>query len=215
MPTKSNSRLIRITQAFLDLLLALGIVGCALLALWLLISPLAMAGGKKADVAVPVVIGSRSILPVVSVEITAPGQESIHSPCIVKARGELRFQTSSWSLHFASMLVYLIAVLVITSVVYLIRSVLREVAQGNPFGPKNAKRIRAIGLLFLLVGTLGPVVEHVVARMVLARIPTTDPVLSAPLSFESGPILTGLLILTLAQVWAYGSDIEREQALTI
>jgi hypothetical protein len=216
MPTTTNSRLTRTVRVYLDLVLALSLIGCTVLALWLLISPLAMAGGRtEADASIPVAIGSGSVRPVIPIESIAPGEESIHSPKIVSARGELRFHTSSWGLQFACNLGYLIAALVAMSVIYLIRGVLQEVAKGDPFGPKNAKRIRAIGFLFLLIGILGPIAEYVAARMVLARIPTADPVLSAPLYFKSETVLAGLLILILSQVWVYGSDLAREQALTI
>jgi hypothetical protein len=184
MPTPINYRLLRIVKVFLDLTFALSLVGCALLALFLLISPLTMAGGKMADVSVPVVIGSRSIRPVIPVEVTAGEQESISSLRIVDARGELRFETSSWSLHFVSMSLYLIAAFVALSIVYLLRGVLRDVAGDGSFGLKNAQRIRAIGFLFLFAGVLGPIVEHVAARIILARLPAVDPALSAPLSLS-------------------------------
>jgi len=100
-------------------------------------------------------------------------------------------------------------------VIYLIRSVLQEVAKGTPFGPKSAKRIRAIGLLFVLIGILGPIAEYVSARMVLARISTVDLALSPPLSLNSDAILAGSLIVILSQVWMYGSELADEQALTI
>jgi hypothetical protein len=164
---------------------------------------------------VPIVIGSRSVRPVISVAGAPLDNESIRSPKIVDARGELRFRTSRWGLQFVCNLGYLIGALFVMSVVYLIRKVLQEVAQGKPFGPKNANRIRGIGLLLVLIGVMGPIIEYAAARIVLSRIPAADPALSAPLSFRSDPVLAGLLIVVLAQIWAYGSALEREQALTI
>ena len=211
-----DSRLTKGVKVFLDVVLALGLVGCGTLALWLLASPLVMASGETAaEAAVPVVIGSRSVFPVISVSGAPLDNASIRSPKIIEARGELRFRTSSWGLQFVCNLGYLIGVLVVMSVVYLIRNVLQEVAKGEPFGQKNANRIRGIGLVYLLVSILRPIIEYAVARVVLARIPAADPALSAPLSFDSEPVLAGSLILIVAQIWAYGSALEREQALTI
>jgi hypothetical protein len=211
-----DSRLTKGVKVFLDLFLVLGLVGCGGLALWLLASPLVMAGGETtAEAAVPVVIGSHSVFPIISVSGAPLDSASIRSPKIVKARGELRFRTSSWGLQFVCNLGYLIGLLVVMSVVYLIRKVLQEVAKGEPFGQKNANRIRGIGLVVLLVGILGPIIEYAVARVVLARIPAADPALSAPLAFDSEPLLAGALILIIAQIWVYGSALEHEQALTI
>jgi hypothetical protein len=216
MLATGDSRLTKGVKVFLDLFLALGLVGCGVLALWLLVSPLFMAGGETvAEAAVAVVIGSRSVRPVVSVAGAPVENESIRSPKIVDARGELRFRTSRWDLQFVCNLGYLIGALVVMAVVYLIRKVLQEVAQGKPFGPKNVNRIRGIGLMLVLIGILRPIIEYASARIVLAGFPAADPALSAPLSFYSDPVLAGLLIVVLAQVWAYGSALEREQALTI
>lgn len=216
MSTIANSRLARAVRIWLDLALVVGLLACAVLAVWLLVSPLVMARNRtEMEAAIPVAIGSRSVRPVIPIEAIATQEDSIHSLRIVNARGELRFLTSSWGLQFACNLGYLIGALVAMYVIYLIRSVLQEVAKGTPFGPKSAKRIRAIGLLFVLIGILGPIAEYVSARMVLARISTVDLALSPPLSLNSDAILAGLLIVILSQVWMYGSELAHEQALTI
>jgi hypothetical protein len=216
MSTTTNSRLTRAVRVWLDLALVVGLLGCAVLAVWLLISPFIMASNRtEADAAISVAIGSRSVRPVIPIETIATQEDSIHSLRIVDARGELRFLTSSWGLQFACNLGYLIGALVAMYVIYLIRGVLQEVAKGTPFGPKSAKRIRAIGLLFVLIGILGPIAEYVSARMVLARISTVDLALSPPLSLNSDAILAGSLIVILSQVWMYGSELAHEQALTI
>jgi len=216
MSAITNSRLIGVVRVWLDLALVVGLLACAMLAVWLFISPFIMASsGTEADAAIPVAIGSRSVRPVIPIEAIATQEDSIHSLRIVNARGELRFLTASWGLQFACNLGYLIGALVAMYVIYLIRSVLQEVAKGTPFGPKSAKRIRAIGLLFVLIGILGPIAEYVSARMVLARISTVDLALSPPLSLNSDAILAGSLIVILSQVWMYGSELAHEQALTI
>ena len=215
MSTIANS-LARAVRIWLDLALVVGLLACAVLAVWLLVSPLVMARNRtEMEAAIPVAIGSRSVRPVIPIETMAAQEESIHSLRIVDARGELRFLTSSWGLQFACTLRYLIAALVAMSVIYLIRKVLQEMAKGTPFGPKSAKRIRAIGLLLLLIGILGPIADYVSARMVLARIYTENLALSAPLYFKSEAVLAGLLILILSQVWMYGAELAHEQALTI
>ena len=51
--------------------------------------------------------------------------------------------------------------------------------------------------------------------MILNQLPTAQPALSLPSPFRAEIILTSLLILILAQVWSYGLELERDQALTI
>ena len=216
MSTITNSRLIGVVRVWLDLALVVGLLACAMLAVWLFISPFIMAvSGTEADAAIPVAIGSRSVRPVIPIETLATPKDSIHSLRIVDARGELRFLTSSWGLQFACNLGYLIGALVAMYVIYLIRNVLQEVAKGTPFGPKSAKRVRAIGLLFLLIGILRPIAEYVSARLVLARISEVDLALSPPLSLNLDAVLAGLLIVVLSQVWMYGWELAHEQSLTI
>jgi hypothetical protein len=212
----TDSRLTRAIRVWLDLAFVLGLVACAGLAVWLLISPFVMAANRtEMDAAIPVAIGSRSVRPVLPVETLAEQEDTIHSLRIVDARGELRFVTSSWELQFTSNLGYLVGALIVLVVIYLVRSVLQEVAKGTPFGPTGAKRIRAIGLLFILLGILRPITEYITAHLVLARISTVSPALSPPLSLNLDAFLAGLLIVTVSQVWTYGAELAREQSLTI
>jgi hypothetical protein len=216
MSTIADSRLTRAIRVWIDLAFVLGLVACAGLAVWLLISPFIMAGSRTGmDAAIPVAIGSRSVRPVIPVETLPKQGDTIHSLQIVDARGELRFVTSSWELQFASNLAYLVGALVVVAVIYLVRSVLQEVTKGTPFGPTGAKRIRAIGLLFILISILRPITEYVTARLVLARISTVSPALSPPLSLSLDAFLAGLLILIVSQIWAYGAELAHEQSLTI
>jgi hypothetical protein len=216
MSAVADSRLTRVIRVWLDLVFVLGLVACAGLAAWLFISPFVMAGNRTGmDAAITVAIGSRSVRPVIPVETLAEQGDTIHSLQIVDARGELRFVTSSWELQFASNLAYLVGALVVVAVIYLVRSVLQEVTKGTPFGPTGAKRIRAIGLLFILISILRPITEYVTARLVLARISAVSPALSPPLNLNLDALLAGLLIVVVSQIWAYGTELAHEQSLTI
>jgi len=52
-------------------------------------------------------------------------------------------------------------------VVYVLRSVLESILQGNPFAPENAVLIRRMGYMVLLVGFLHPTIEYLSARAIL------------------------------------------------
>ena len=73
----------------------------------------------------------------------------------------------------------------------------------------SAKLLTVIGLdyIFYLLRT--------VLQAILNQLTFIEPALSLPKPFKVEVILASLLILILAQVWSYGLELEREQALTI
>lgn len=114
-----------------------------------------------------------------------------------------------------SNLAKLVTAIGLTYVFYLLRLVLQAILQEETFTAKNTERIRRIGYLVLLIGFLRPTVEYIAASVVLKQLTIIEPVLSLPSPFKVEVILGSLLILVLAQVWSYGLELEREQALTI
>lgn len=211
----SNSRLISAVIFWLNLAFGAVVIVTGLIALWLIISPLVMRGSAhEISAAVPVMVGDRTLHPIIPVE--APlARDTAYTLSVVDARGELRFLTTSWELQFYSYASYLIAGLIILSILYLIRDVVRNVAEGNPFKQKSAINIRRIGGLLALSGIVAPVVEYVCARMLLNQLQPTTPSLSPPFTFELDIILAGLLIVIISQVWMYGAELEYEQSLTV
>jgi len=97
----------------------------------------------------------------------------------------------------------------------LLRTVLRDILRGDIFTPQNSERVRRIGYFVLLVGLLRPTVEYLAANEIFNQLPLIEPALSLPSPFKVEVILTSLLIVILAQVWSYGLQLERDQALTI
>jgi lipoprotein signal peptidase len=209
----------RAVKVWLDIVFVLGIAAIALLAGWLVLSPFIMAASDKpADVAVPVAIGTRSIVPVLSLRPAEPesgAAADVTRPRLVKGRGELRLETTSWGLQFVTNLGYLIAVVVGLYVVYLLRRIVATVLAGDPFAASNAFRFRLIGLILIGAGVIGPIVEYLAARIVLSRITIENVALSPPFNLSPDPIVGGLLVLALATVFERGSQLERDQSLTI
>ena len=106
-------------------------------------------------------------------------------------------------------------VFLIVLVFVLLRNLLRDVERGTPFTPINGKRIRMLGVLFLVVGVLAPAIEFAAAYLVLSNAVTSSPDLSPHLNFTTDVIFAGLLLLVLSQVWIRGSELEEDQALTV
>jgi hypothetical protein len=215
MPT-SGSRLARGLRVWFDVVLVLSGLAMGLLALWLVISPLAMAGGaRESEAAVAVAVGAGPLRPVLPVRLTTSQEGLFSTPRLVRGRGQLRFSTSNWRLQFLTNVSLLIGALVALYGVLLVRNPLRDVGAGQPFGPTNARRLRILGVLFLVVGVLRPAVEYALGSLVLSRIVSVEPVLSPPLAFQRDAIVAGLLLLVLAQVWRHGSELEEDQSLTV
>lgn len=67
----------------------------------------------------------------------------------------------------------------------------------------------------MILGFVIPTADCIAAKELLKRLPGTFPELSLPSPFKIEIILASLLILLLAQVWSYGLELVRDQALTI
>ena len=215
MSPTMNLRLALFVKKLLDILFGLLIISSALLLLWMLISPLFIARGAiRGSASAQVVIGSGSE-PQFELAFAGP-MDAVKSPTYLEeAHGVLRVETTRWGLVFVSNIAKLLTLIGITYLIFLLRSVLQAILQGTPFAPENGVRIRRIGYLGLLITLLHPIVQYIAANEILNQLPVADPVLSPGSPFQVELILASLLILILAQVWSYGWDLEREQALTI
>ncbi|KPJ90919.1 MAG: hypothetical protein AMS18_09755 [Gemmatimonas sp. SG8_17] len=206
----------RVVKLWLDVSLVLGGIFWCFLSLWLLLSPLVMSDSStSADGVVQVAIGSGSLRPVLSLSGTGSGNARVDSLRIVDGRGELRFKTTTWWLHFVSAVRMLLGTFAVLFVIYLLRNIVVTVTAGRPFTVVNVQRIRLMGLFLLVGGVVVPLVEYLTARIILGQIILEGISVSPPFDLNGGVILGGLLILVLATVFEYGSRLETDQSLTI
>jgi lipoprotein signal peptidase len=205
----------RTAKVWLDIAFFLAAAAGIGLALWLVVSPLVLRGGQVGDITIPVAVGSGSLRPTLTVEVDTIAAPSIRRAVLVEARGELRVQSTSWSLQFFPNLGLLIGIAVVLYVLLLLRRMLSSVLVGDPFAAANATRMRIMGVILVAAGALGPVAEHLAARTMLRMVPVRDVALTAPFDLRVDVILVGLLLLVLAAVFGYGSELERERSLTI
>jgi hypothetical protein len=215
MSAKQNPKILRIVKVILDILFGLLVIVSVFLALWIALSPLIL---RVTDIAimssVPVAIGT-GIEPRIEVEIAGAEAEGIQAAYVDEAQGTLRLETTDLYLIFISNLAKLLTALGLTYLIYLLRSVIIALEQGEVFSLENVVLIRRIGYLVLVVAFVRALVEYIAAYEFLNRLEILKPPLSLPSPFESEVILTSLLILVLAQVWSYGLELERERALTV
>ena len=206
----------RIVKLWIDVALVAGLAGSCLIALWLVSSPLIMAASDSpGDVAVAIAIGTGSIRPVFQFQEAGPASGAVSNPRIVDGRGELRFQTTSWSLQFFTNLVRLVGIAVVVYLLYLTRRVLKSALAGRPFALDSIGRVRIIGITLIALGFAIPLIEYVVAASVLARLNLAGAALSPPIDVREETVFTGLLVLVLAWIFSYGARLESDQSLTI
>ena len=215
MSTSKNLKLTRVVKILLDVIFGLLVFVCAILVLWIALSPFIMNVSDIAITAsVPVAIGSGDE-PQFDVKVAGAESKGIRAAFVDEAQGTLRLETTDWSFILITNLAKLLTAIGLAYVVFLLRSVLQAILQGDPFAPENTVRIRRMGYMVLLVGFLKATVEYLAAREILNQLTIVEPTLSLPSPFEAEVILASLLILVLAQVWSYGMELERDQALTI
>ena len=80
---------------------------------------------------------------------------------------------------------------------------------------KNRLSLRRLfSVMVLALAFLRPAVEYIAANEIIRNL-RIEPSLSLPSPFRAETILISLLFLILAQVWSYGLELRRDQALTI
>ena len=215
MDITHNTKILRIVRTILNILFGLLVIVSFFLVLWIILSPFIL---QITDItvtsSVPVTIG-QGTNPSMEVVIAGADLQGINWAFVDQAQGTLRLETKDWYLIFISNLAKLLTAIGLAYLIYLLRSVVIALQQGEVFSPQNVTLIRRIGYLVLVLALLQAAVEYFAAYEFFRQLNIISPPLSLPSPFEPGVILASLLILALAQVWSYGLELERERALTI
>jgi hypothetical protein len=202
-------------KVLLDIVYGLLVGGSVILIILILITILRPVGsGLPLTASVPVAVGLGDD-PSLPVEIGGAGAQGIRAAFVDETEGMLRLETTSWRFVLIGYSAQLLAVIGLAYVFYLLRTVFQTILKGETFMAGNTRQIHRVGYTVLLLGFLRPAVEYLAAKEILEQVRIVEPALRPPSSFRIEVILAGLLILVLAQIWRYGSVLEREQALTI
>jgi len=214
MSTQINPKLIRFVKTLLDILYGLLVFSCVALALLIVFSPLITRGtGIVFTASVPVGLGSGEDNRF-DVQVAGAGSKGIRGASVSEALGTLRLETDNWKYISISYFRQLLLALGLTYIFRLLRAVLQDILQGDPFSLENSVHIRRLGYTVLLLAFLIPFVEYIAASEIMRGL-RIEPALSLPSLFDAGYILISLLILVLAQVWSYGLELTRDHELTI
>ena len=226
MRKKSRMLPVRILKVWFDVVLVVGGAACALFLGWLALSPFVMArGDRPADGAVQVVVGQRSWLPVLSLEVESKDMEedpAIQDASLVWACGELRFLTTRWWLHMATLAEFTLGALIALYVIWLLRKMLVNVLADRPFDAVNGRYMSRCGYIILAMGAVWPILDYALSNYVLSRIHVTNIDLHPAITLEKDVFVLGLLFLVFGAILTRGHDLqeheealEEEQALTI
>ncbi len=214
MSLEKKPKLPHFVKALIDFIYGLLIFTCVAIALLMVASPFLIKGeGVVITASVPVMIGSGEE-PRFEVAIADSQTKGIRSAFVDEAQGILRLETNNLTYIYTSLIAKLIIALGLAYIFYFLREILKDILQGDPFSPENSLRIRRMGYLILVMAFLTPLLDFVVANEIMRGM-RIHPTLNLPSPFKAESILTGLLILILAQVWSYGFELKRDQALTI
>lgn len=215
MTVSKNLRLAKFLKVLLDITLGLAILAIVGLSIWTAASPLVL---NRPDVfgtvTVPVRIGTGGD-PQLDIRFVNKAPVNVNEAYVEDAEGTFVFTTTDASPVIIANAAKLLILAGLAYVLYMLRSVITNLKSGQPFSEANAMHIRRMGFVVLGLGVLGPVVQFVSAWLIMNRLPGTVPALQAGPTFDGKVVLLALFILLLAQIWSYGIELEREQALTI
>jgi hypothetical protein len=102
-------------------------------------------------------------------------------------------------------------------IIFFLGDIVGSISSGEAFSAANAKRLRWVGMLFIIEAIFGPGASALIAKVALHGIEFTGGELSVDwfMDFASGGFFTGGVILILSEVFRQGADMKREQSLTI
>jgi len=107
--------------------------------------------------------------------------------------------------------------LVFIGAMWLVRGVLRSVMRGDPFGPGNVRRLRNLGLLLAVGGSLVELLDYSLRQAMFEALPPT-PLVDLGVegaSLPVGALLGGLAAFVLSAVFAYGAQLREDVEGTI
>ena len=155
---------------------------------------------------VPMQVSTEELEPLpddVSVQSWVPATVEVHEPTVT----QMLLQSASG----------LGPLLVLIGALWLVRGVLTSVMRGDPFGPGNVRRLRSLGLLLALGGSVVALLDYSLRRALFEQMPPMPAVdlgLEGP-SLPVGVLLGGLAAFVLSAVFAHGSQLREDVEGTI
>jgi hypothetical protein len=214
MKTTENLRLARFLKTVLDICFGALVIACIGLVLWIALSPVVLSAFDiRGTASIPVLIGSGEE-PTLEVVVNNSAKSKIQASYIADAKGLLRLETRNLLFLFTANAAKLLVGVFLAYIFNLLRSILQNIIDGDPFSPNNVQRLRRLGYAILIICFLRPSVEYIAANEILNQL-KTKPILNPGSTFRVETLLTSLLIILLAYIWNYALELERDRALTV
>lgn len=101
------------------------------------------------------------------------------------------------------------------SILLVLRRIFGSMEKGTPFIPANVNRIRWLAGLLIITAVLAQIVQARIGELILTNIRSSG--LDIIYRFELDPtiLVIGLIILSLAEVFRYGLELQAEADLTV
>jgi hypothetical protein len=212
---KKNEKLLSVLKGVINIIYGGLVIVSIALVLIIAFSPLFLKENVHyLTASVPVSIGLGDE-PQFDVQVSGSVAKQISLAFVDEAQGVLHLETTNWYFIFVSYASKLVTAIGLAYAFYLLREVLAAIAKDEIFTAENSHKLRRLGYVVLLVGFIRPSVESMAANEILRRLSNVSPAISMPYPFKIEVIFASLLILILAQVWAYGLELKQEQDLTI
>jgi hypothetical protein len=109
----------------------------------------------------------------------------------------------------------LLSIGVVMLVVFLLRAVFRTVTAGEPFSPRNAGRIRTVGIVLIVMNVVEALIRFGVSSHIVRSYEATGLVFGREFPIDIPLLFVGLSVIVLGSIFKVGADLREDQALTI
>jgi len=149
---------------------------------------------------------------------TVPMAKKIDGATLELNSGKLIFSHPGNKLIFGFTLLSLwIEFAISLSITYLLRQVFRSLAQNNPFVLENARRLRLIAILIMLISIITFAHDAAVNWFLQQNflLNNVHGAIRAPLVIDVKTLFAGLIVLIIAEIFRIGAHMKEEQELTV
>ncbi|MBC8366760.1 DUF2975 domain-containing protein [bacterium] len=172
--------------------------------------------GKTGSIFTRVSIGERALFPIVPLKIVEGFSDSgIEVANMRSMSGDLSIETTNKPLllmHILIIVLYLVPALLYLRI---FRNMMDTSLEGRPFDSLNIRRLKWMGWLTILFSFFFPLMENIKARLILGATQIEGLPIQPSLDISEEGIVTGLVILALSAIFAYGAELEHERSLTV
>ena len=139
----------------------------------------------------------------------------IGSARLTKVTGELQFEAPSRRTLFAPLLTVVAMLLIALWVVAQLRALFRTMSESHPFAPGNARRVQRVGWAVILTEPVRAAMTYAANSFAQANFVGDGLRFVTFIDFNIGTILSGLIILVIAEVFRIGTRLDEDQSLTV